>query len=119
MLFRSKTRKPRKAVAPPRAVSDNLCKLLAERHPEQFAEWLFGPLSGPVKVLKTELSREPLRADAAIFLESTADIFHIEFQTTSQSHVPLPVRNTSRYGSDGVPSLSTKLMNLPPFSHTA
>ncbi len=35
------------------------------------------------------------------------------------AHFALPVRNTSRYGSDGVPSASTKLMNRPPFSHTA
>ncbi len=92
-----KTRKPRADAVPSRGTSDNLCKLLAERHPEKFVEWLFGPPSGPVKVLKTELSREPLRADAAILLENTEEIFHIEFQTTGQSHIPLPVRMLNYY----------------------
>ena len=92
-----KNQKPRSDATPSRGTSDNLCKLLAERHPEKFVEWLFGPPSGPVKVLKTELSREPLRADAAILLESTEEIFHIEFQTTGQSHIPLPVRMLNYY----------------------
>ncbi|MEW6128978.1 MAG: hypothetical protein AB1757_18210 [Acidobacteriota bacterium] len=32
--------------------SDNLCKELAERYPEQFVQWLFGVRSGKVKILK-------------------------------------------------------------------
>ena len=68
-----------------------------ERKRRPFCRRLFGPPSGPVKVLKTELSREPLQADAAILLESTAEIFHIEVQTTGQSHIPLPVRMLNYY----------------------
>ena len=65
---------------PVRRASDNLCKVLAERYPAQFVEWLFGAHAEPLTVLKTELSREPVRADAAMLLESAAELFHIEFQ---------------------------------------
>ncbi len=79
-----------------RVTSDNLCKDLAERYPEQFVHWLFG-VRRKVKVLKTELNREPIRADSVILSSSTKEIFHIEFQTTSQSKIPLPLRMLDYY----------------------
>lgn len=81
----------------PRASSDNLCKMLAEKYPEQFIEWLFGIKVETVEILKTEISREPVRLDSANFLESGNQIFHIEFQTTAKSHLPLPVRMLDYY----------------------
>ncbi|HEY9882664.1 MAG TPA: hypothetical protein V6C98_03540 [Thermosynechococcaceae cyanobacterium] len=42
---------------------DNLCKLLSEKYPDQFAAWVLGSSPTSVKVLKTELSIEPIRAD--------------------------------------------------------
>jgi predicted transposase YdaD len=42
---------------------DNLCKLLSEKYPEHFASWVLGTPQSNVKVLKTELSIEPIRAD--------------------------------------------------------
>ncbi len=82
-----------------RIESDNLCKRLAESYPEQFVAWLFGARPGPVKIFQTELNREPLRADSAILLERDDEIFHIEFQTSARSHVPLPVRMLNYYAS--------------------
>lgn len=48
-------------------------------------------------MFKTELNREPLRADAAIILEGGNEIFHIEFQISVRSHVPLPIRMLNYY----------------------
>jgi len=80
-----------------RTPSDNLCKLLAEKYPEQFIEWLFGIKVENVEILKTELSREPVRLDSANLLESNNQLFHIEFQTTAKSHLPLPLRMLDYY----------------------
>ena len=44
---------------------DNLCKLLAEKYPDRFALWLLGEVPSSIQVLKSELSIEPIRADAA------------------------------------------------------
>ena len=77
--------------APQRRASDNLCKTLAEQYPAQFAAWLFGVTSG-VTVDKTELSREPIRADSVIFAHDEHETLHAEFQTTMKSEVPVPLR---------------------------
>ena len=70
---------------------DNVCKLLAEKYPNDFARWLLAEES-PVKVLKTELSIEPIRADSLTFLQTTNRILHIEFQTLTKSTPPIPFR---------------------------
>ena len=54
---------------------DSLCKRLAEQYPAQFAAWLFGA-GGKVTVEKTELSREPIRADAVIFAHAGVETLH-------------------------------------------
>jgi predicted transposase YdaD len=69
---------------------------LAEEYPEQFARWLFGA-SGKVKVEKTELSREPVRADSVIFSHDEDETLHAEFQTTMKSDVPVPLRMLDYY----------------------
>jgi predicted transposase/invertase (TIGR01784 family) len=71
---------------------DNLCKLLAEKHPEVFTQWLFGPTSDPIEILKTELSIEPIRADSVLFLGTKNRILHFEFQTEWLSKPPMPLR---------------------------
>ena len=81
---------------PQRNASDNLCKRLAEEHPAEFARWLFG-VSGDVKVEKTELDREPVRADAVIFSRADSETLHAEFQTTMKSAVPVPLRLLDYY----------------------
>src|SRR5574341_131311 len=68
---------PKSTAKPVRGESDNLCKRLAEEYPEQFAHWLFGA-SGKVKVEKTELSREPVRADSVIFSHDEDETLHAD-----------------------------------------
>ena len=87
---------PKPSAKPARGASDNLCKRLAEEYPEQFAQWLFGA-GGKVKVDKTELSREPIRADSVIFSSDENETLHAEFQTTMKSKVPLPLRMLDYY----------------------
>lgn len=71
---------------------DNLCKRLAEESPATFARWLLGTNPGTIQVLKTELSLEPISADAITFLETSEQILHLEFQTQPTSEPPLPLR---------------------------
>ena len=71
---------------------DNLCKLLAEKHPSSFTAWLLGEESVNTQILKTELSIEPIRADSLIFLQTQGRILHLEFQTQWQSDPPIPLR---------------------------
>jgi predicted transposase/invertase (TIGR01784 family) len=71
---------------------DNLCKLLSEQYPDRFAAWILGEVPASVKVLKTELSIEPIRADYVTFLETQERILHLEFQTKLPSEPPLPLR---------------------------
>ena len=73
---------------------DNLCKYLAEQYPHHFASWLLGErvsTATKIEVLKTELSKEPIRADALLLLRQQS-ILHLEFQTTPLSRPPLPLR---------------------------
>ncbi len=71
---------------------DNLCKYLVEQHPADFARWLLPVEVTEAQVLKTELSVEPIRADAVTFLQTANRILHLEFQTTPESDPPLPLR---------------------------
>jgi predicted transposase YdaD len=71
---------------------DNLCKLLSEKYPQSFANWVLGTPQTTVKVLKTELSIEPIRADYVTFLQLEGRILHLEFQTKLESSPPLPLR---------------------------
>lgn len=72
--------------------TDNICKLLAEEYPLEFARWLLTPQTTEAKVLKTELSLEPIRADSVTFVQTQERILHIEFQTRTISKPPLPFR---------------------------
>ncbi len=71
---------------------DNVCKLLAEKYPRDFARWLLPEEPQKISVLKTELSIEPIRADFVIFLKTESQILHIEFQTKATSKTPIPLR---------------------------
>ncbi|MEE3715936.1 Rpn family recombination-promoting nuclease/putative transposase [Tumidithrix elongata RA019] len=67
---------------------DNICKFLAETFPTDFASWLLGEAIILTKLEPSELSVEPIRADAVIFLESSEVILHIEFQTEPNQNIP-------------------------------
>ncbi|WP_341526336.1 Rpn family recombination-promoting nuclease/putative transposase [Nostoc sp. UHCC 0302] len=71
---------------------DNVCKILAEQYPLEFARWLLPVEPQQIKVLKTELSIEPIRADSVTFLQTENRILHIEFQTRTKSAPPIPFR---------------------------
>jgi predicted transposase/invertase (TIGR01784 family) len=71
---------------------DNLCKLLAEKHPVRFASWVLGQPIESAEVLKSELSIEPIRADSVILLKLQSQILHLEFQVKLDSDPPLPLR---------------------------
>jgi len=57
---------------------DNLCKLLAEKHPSSFATWLLGEEAIDVMVLRTELSIEPIRADTDLWSEKQLSFSKLE-----------------------------------------
>jgi len=76
---------------------DNVCKLLAEKYPAEFARWLIGEESTNITVLRTELSLEPIRADSVIFIQAGNRILHIEFQTLTKSKPPIPFRMLDYY----------------------
>ena len=68
----------------------NVCKILAEKYPTNFTRWLLPDEPQRIKVLKTELSIEPIRADSVTFLQTENRILHLEFQTTTKSETPIP-----------------------------
>lgn len=71
---------------------DNVCKYLAEEYPVEFVRWLLATEPQRVEVLKTELTLEPIRADAVTFLQAEGQILHLEFQTLPPSKPPIPFR---------------------------
>jgi predicted transposase YdaD len=95
-MRRTPIKTPQASANPARGASDALCKRLAEEYPAQFARWLFGA-GGRVKVEKTEMSREPIRADSVIFSRGASQTLHAEFQTTMKSEVPVPLRLLDYY----------------------
>ena len=60
---------------------DNTCKFLAESFPNDFASWLLGEPIALSQLSPTELSLEPIRADALILMASDEIVLHAEFQT--------------------------------------
>lgn len=76
---------------------DNTCKYLAETYPEDFAKWLLSTETSDIKVLKTELNLEPIRADSVTFLQTSNQILHLEFQTQPKSTPPLDFRMLDYY----------------------
>ncbi|NEO73745.1 MAG: Rpn family recombination-promoting nuclease/putative transposase [Moorea sp. SIO3H5] len=69
-----------------------MAKYLAEEYPSEFFQWILGEEPRDIQVLKTELSAEPIQADALSLLQSTNQILHLEFQTLPPSEPPLPFR---------------------------
>ena len=71
---------------------DNACKYLAEQYPAEFVSWLLSIQSQDIRVLKTELTLEPIRSDAVTFLQTANQILHLEFQTLPTSNPSIPFR---------------------------
>lgn len=67
---------------------DTLCKFLIESFPADFATWLLGEPVELVTLSPSELSLEPIRADALLLLQSKNLVLHIEFQTLPKLSIP-------------------------------
>ncbi len=67
---------------------DSTCKFLAESFSSDFAAWLLGKPIAFSKLSPSELSIEPIRADALILLDSDDLILQIEFQTEPDANIP-------------------------------
>jgi predicted transposase/invertase (TIGR01784 family) len=60
---------------------DSTCKFLVENFADDFASWLLGEPISLTQLSPSELSLEPIRADALILLQSDEVVLHVEFQT--------------------------------------
>jgi predicted transposase/invertase (TIGR01784 family) len=67
---------------------DDTCRFLAEHFSADFASWLLGEPVTMTELKPSELSLEPIRADAMILLQSDASILHLEFQTLPKKKIP-------------------------------
>ena len=81
---------------------DNTCRFLAEHFSADFASWLLGEPITLTEIQPSELSLDPIRADAMILLQSEDSILHIEFQTLPKENIPFRmldyrVRGNRRY----------------------
>lgn len=83
---------------------DDTCRFLAEHFSADFASWLMGESVTMIELQPSELSLDPIRADAMILLQSDDAILHIEFQTLPKLEIPFRmldyrVRGYRRYKS--------------------
>lgn len=67
---------------------DDTCRFLAENFSADFASWLLGESVTLTEIKPSELSLEPIRADALILLKSEETILHLEFQTRPKQDIP-------------------------------
>ena len=77
---------------------DDTCRFLAEHFSTDFASWLLGKAVTLTELQPSELSLDPIRADALIFLESDEAILHIEFQTLPKDNIPFRVTDYRLHG---------------------
>ncbi len=68
-------------------IYDNICKLIAENFSDDLATWLLGTPVQLSELSPTELSVEPIRADALILRQSDDLILHVEFQTEPDASI--------------------------------
>ena len=67
---------------------DTICKFLIETFSIDFASWLLGEAIALTELSPSELSLEPIRADALMLLQSDAMVLHVEFQTQPDPEIP-------------------------------
>lgn len=70
---------------------DDTCRFLAEHFSTDFASWLLGEPVALTEIQPSELSLDPIRADALILLESDESVLHIEFQTRPKNTIPFRI----------------------------
>lgn len=67
---------------------DNVAKFLVEQFSADFAAWLIGEAITLTELSPSELSLEPIRADALILLQAEGVVLHCEFQTDPDPAMP-------------------------------
>ncbi|NEP19478.1 MAG: Rpn family recombination-promoting nuclease/putative transposase [Leptolyngbya sp. SIO4C1] len=67
---------------------DIVCKFLVETFSTDFATWLLGESVTLSEISPSELSLEPIRADALMLLQSEQMVLHLEFQTQPGPAIP-------------------------------
>ncbi|MEO1402773.1 MAG: Rpn family recombination-promoting nuclease/putative transposase [Cyanobacteria bacterium J06635_1] len=67
---------------------DTVCKFLVETFSTDFATWLLGEPVALTEISPSELSLEPIRADALMLLQSEQLVLHLEFQTQPDPAIP-------------------------------
>jgi predicted transposase/invertase (TIGR01784 family) len=67
---------------------DNVSKFLIEQYSPDFASWLLGEAIVLTELKSSELSLEPIRADALILLQSENVVLHCECQTDPDPTMP-------------------------------
>ena len=73
---------------------DDTCRFLAEHFSADFASWLLGEPVTLTELQPSELSLDPIRADAMILLQSAEAILHI---ASTLSFKPYP-KKKSHFG---------------------
>jgi predicted transposase/invertase (TIGR01784 family) len=97
---------------------DDTCRFLAEHFSTDFACWLLGEPVTLTELQPSELSLEPIRADAMILLQSDAAILQIEFQTLPKKTMPFRmldyrVRGHRRYPDKPMTQVVIYLQSTP------
>ena len=85
---------------------DTVCKFLVETFSIDFATWLLGKPVTLTELSPSELSLEPIRADALILLQSEETILHLEFQSRPDEDMGL---SHGRLSITSVSTLSSKI----------
>lgn len=67
---------------------DNVSKFLIEQYSPDFASWLIGEPIALTELSPSELSLEPIRADALLLLQAAEVVLHCEFQTDPDATMP-------------------------------
>lgn len=67
---------------------DNICRYLAEHFSTDIVSWLLGEPIALTRLSPSELSLQPIRADALILLQSDDVVLHVEFQTEPDAEIP-------------------------------
>ena len=91
---------------------DNVCKFLAEHYSTNFANWLIGKDITFTRLEPSELSLEPIRADAIILLQSEKEIMHIEFQTEPKRNIPFRMTDYRLRGHRTFPEIEQVALNM-------
>ena len=87
---------------------DNTCRFLAENFSADFATWLMGESIPLTEIEPSELSLDPIRADALILLQSEDSILHIEFQTDPRKNIPFRMLDYRTRGYRRYPNKSMR-----------